>query len=178
VTRLSRASRPLPFPPFGLRDSTGRAVLVRPVDESAARALEAFYEAFDPGDRAQGLPPIDADRIARWLEVLAEGPGVLAEHDGRVVGHAALVPDRLGAHELVVFVARGFRGTGIGTALVRGLLGLGQACGLRRAWLTVQRWNQPAIAVYRKTGFEREGEEGLEIIMARDLHPQSATGRV
>ncbi len=168
MSAVSSAPEILPLPPFGLRDALGRPVLMRPAGEDVD-ALVAFYERFDPADRAQGLPPTGSARIRPWLEVLAEGPGVVAWHEDDAVGHAALVPDGAGAHELVVFVLQGFRGTGIGTSLVRALLGLGRARGVIRVWLTVQRWNHAAIAVYRKTGFEREGEEGLEIIMSRSL---------
>ncbi len=159
----------LPLPPFGLRDALGRRVFLRPASDGDTDGLVAFYERFDPADRAQGLPPTGSERIRPWLAVLAEGPGVVAWHEDAAVGHAALVPDGSGGHELVVFVLQGYRGTGIGTSLVRALLGLGHARGVTRVWLTVQRWNHAAIAVYRKTGFEREGEEGLEIIMSRQV---------
>jgi GNAT superfamily N-acetyltransferase len=168
VNGSASPSDTLPVPPFGLSDALGRHVFLRPAEQDTD-ALVAFYERFDPADRAQGLPPTGADRIRRWLAVLADGPGVVAWYEDDAVGHAALVPDRAGGYELVVFVLQGFRGTGIGTSLVRALLGLGRTRGATRVWLTVQRWNHAAISVYRKTGFEREGEEGLEIIMSRPL---------
>jgi len=168
VSPVRSATEILPLPPFGLQDALGRRVFIRPAGEDT-EALVAFYERFDPADRAQGLPPTGSARIRPWLAVLAEGPGVVAWHEDHAVGHASLVPDGRGAHELVVFVLQGYRGTGIGTTLVRALLGLGRARGVTRAWLTVQRWNHAAVSVYRKTGFERAGEEGLEIIMSRSL---------
>jgi len=158
----------LPVPPFTLTDGIGRRIEFRPYD-GEREAVEAMYAAFDPADRAQGIPPGTREARSGWLDVLLTGPGVLAWHEDRVAGHAALVDDMAGGHELVVFVLQGYRGTGIGTTLVRSLLGLAHARGLGRIWLTVQRWNHPAIAVYRKTGFDREGEEGLEIIMARSV---------
>ncbi|HKK27210.1 MAG TPA: GNAT family N-acetyltransferase [Gemmatimonadota bacterium] len=165
MTRGGPTTDGLFVPPFTLTDRTGRHVEFRPYD-GERDAVEAMYEAFDPADRAQGIPPATAEAREGWLDVLLPGPGVLAWHEERVVGHAALVDDMAGGHELVVFVLQGYRGTGIGTALVRSLLGLARVRGLGRIWLTVQRWNHPAIAVYHKTGFELEGEEGLEIVMS------------
>ena len=131
MSSVSSAPEILPLPPFGLQDALGRRVFIRPAGADTD-ALVAFYERFDPADRAQGLPPTGSARIRPWLAVLAEGPGVVAWHEDHVVGHAALVPDGRGAHELVVFVLQGYRGTGIGTALVRALLGLGRARGRER----------------------------------------------
>jgi len=168
----------LPVPPFAIEDSLGRRIAFRPHEPGDRAAVEAFYEAFDPADRAQGIPPARPEARKRWLDVVLRGPGVLAvDAEGeRVVGHAGLVDDLRGSHELVVFVLQGYRGTGIGTALVGALLGLGHALELGQVWLTVQRWNHPAIAVYRKTGFERVGEEGLELIMARSVAPGVPAG--
>ena len=33
-------------------------------------------------------------------------------------------------------------------------------------WLTVERWNDPAIALYRKVGFETTNTESFEIEMS------------
>lgn len=167
ITR-GAARKTLPVPPYTLLDRSGRHIELDPHD-GKREAVEAFYRVFDPADRAQGIPPAHEEARGSWLSVILAGHGVVAWHERRVVGHAALVADGSGAHELVVFVLQGYRGSGIGTALVRALLGLGRARGVTRVWLTVQRWNHPAIAVYRRTGFEPEGAEGLEIVMARSL---------
>jgi len=167
----------LPDLPFERQDPLGRRIEFRACGPADRGSVEAFYASFDPADRAQGIPPARPEALGPWLDVVLEGAGVVAVHGDRVVGHAALVRDGSGGHELVVFVLQGYRGTGTGTALVRALLGLALSLGVGRIWLTVQRWNHPAIAVYRKTGFVRVGDEGLEIVMARPApHADPASG--
>ena len=65
-------------------------------------------------------------------------------------------------YELAIFVLSAYQGAGIGTELVETLLGHGQAEGIDRVWLTVERWNDPAIALYRKVGFETSNSERFE----------------
>jgi len=63
-------------------------------------------------------------------------------------------------------VLQAYQGAGIGTALVETLLGHGQAEGIDHVWLTVERWNDPAISLYEKVGFEISSAESFEIEMA------------
>jgi ribosomal protein S18 acetylase RimI-like enzyme len=81
------------------------------------------------------------------------------------VGHATLVPDD-GAAELAIFVHQDHREAGIGTALIRTLLGLAAEEGIERIWLTVERWNGAAVGLYRKLGFETRNGESFELEMA------------
>jgi GNAT superfamily N-acetyltransferase len=158
---------PFPEPPTTFEDSAGRTVTVRTVD-SDFEALVEMYDAFDPGDRAQGIPPVDAPEIREWLETVLAGEcfNVVATHESGPVGHAMLVPDRDDAYELAVFVLHDYQGAGIGTRLLEGLLGHAESQGVERIWLTVERWNEPAIAVYRKLGFEISDATGFEREMA------------
>ena len=59
--------------------------------------------------------------------------------------------NRLRISELLVF--EGFRGMGVGSALMRAALRRGEAQGARMAVLETQTCNAPAIAFYRKMGF-------------------------
>lgn len=166
------AAGPFPRPPRTIVDDEGREIDLRVADGSDAGFLFEMYEAFDPEDRAQGIPPIDEHAIKRWLEnVLAEDCyGVLATHDGRAVGHAMLVPDNDGTYELAIFVLGSYQSAGIGTELVETLLGHARAEGVGKVWLTVERWNSPAIALYRKVGFETCSAESFETEMSIRLH--------
>jgi len=160
-----------PRPSRTLTDREGREVTIDPADESDRDGLLEMYLSFDPSDRAQGIPPANEGALERWLDTILdeESLNVVAHHEGRVVGHATLVPDRHGEHELAIFVLQPFQGAGIGTQLVETLLGLAQSEGLENVWLTVERWNEPAIALYRKVGFETTDAESFEIEMSIQL---------
>jgi GNAT superfamily N-acetyltransferase len=170
-TRYPEAvSGPFPTPPATMVDGADREIEVRPYDDSEydREAMVAMYEDFDPADRAQGVPPVGESRIRDWLDVLLADGGynVLAWHGDRVVGHATLVSDGDSGFELAIFVHQEYQGAGIGTALVEHLLGHGAAQGVRRVWLTVERWNRAAMALYERVGFETTDAESFELEMA------------
>jgi GNAT superfamily N-acetyltransferase len=157
-----------PQPPRTMSDREDRAIDVIPADDADTESLVEMYLDFDPADRAQGIPPVKEEAIREWLETILDDDcvNVVAKHDDTVAGHATLVPDNEGEHELAIFVLQAYQGAGIGTALVETLLGYGQAEGIDHVWLTVERWNEPAIALYEKVGFEISSAESFEIEMA------------
>lgn len=159
-----------PTPPVTFTDDTGRTIEIRRYADDYT-ALVEMYASFDPADRAQGIPPTEASQIERWLDTILEtGVDVVAWHGDDAIGHATLVADPgADAHELAIFVLSTYQGAGIGTKLLKALLGAGKAAGVGHVWLSVERWNTPAVAIYRKVGFERTGDESLEIKMERDL---------
>jgi len=164
-------------PPVSFTDGEGRDLEVRAfetVDDEAAAvdALVAMYDDFDPSDRAQGVPPVGEDRVRDWLDTLLEQDGfdVVAWHDDEVAGHATLVPDDGETYELAIFVHQTYQGAGIGTRLIEALLGHAQANGAELVWLSVERWNRPAVALYEKVGFETASAESFEMEMAIRLN--------
>ncbi len=168
----------VPRPPREFEDGEGRPIEVRawegehgPGDDAFEAVVEMYVE-FDPADRAQGVPPVGEERIREWLENLFDQDGydVLAWHDGEVAGHATLVPDNESTYELAIFVHQDYQGAGIGTKLIEALLGHGQAHGAEYVWLTVERWNRPAVALYEKVGFETAAAESFEMEMAIRLN--------
>ncbi|WP_336035414.1 GNAT family N-acetyltransferase [Halobacterium yunchengense] len=172
------AADEFPRPPREFADAEGRDVEVRAWREHHEPGSEAFealvemYADFDPADRAQGVPPVGEDRIREWLETLLEQDGfdVIAWHGDAVAGHATLVPDDESTYELAIFVHQDYQGAGIGTKLIEALLGYGQAEGAECVWLTVERWNRPAVALYEKVGFETAAAESFEMEMAIRLN--------
>ncbi|PSQ00944.1 GNAT family N-acetyltransferase [Halobacteriales archaeon QS_4_69_31] len=156
-----------PRPPLSFTDGEGRAVEVRESGREDYEALVGMYEAFDPADRAQGIPPVAESAIREWLDNLLamESLNVVATNEGEPVGHAILVPDDQGEYELAVFVLHEYQNAGIGTELLETLLGYGQERGVEKVWLSVERWNEPAIALYRKLGFETSDAESFELEM-------------
>lgn len=169
-------SGPYPSPPMELEDDEGREITIREF-ESDRDALVEMYDDFDPADRAQGIPPVGEDRIRDWLDHLLceDCYNVLAVHDDEIVGHATLVGDDEGDYELAIFVHQDFQGAGIGTDLLEALLGLGEKAGVERVWLTVERWNRPAINLYKKVGFETTDAQSFEHEMSIRLREPRET---
>ncbi|QSG06763.1 GNAT family N-acetyltransferase [Halapricum desulfuricans] len=161
-----------PEPPRAITDREDREIEVRVAEPDDRDALVEMYLAFDPSDRAQGIPPVKEYAIDNWLDtVLAEDClNVIAWDGADAVGHAMLVPDNEDAHELAIFVLHTYQGAGIGTELLKTLLGHAQREGIETVWLTVERWNEPAIELYKKVGFEICGTESFEIEMSIRLH--------
>lgn len=161
---------PFPEPPAQIEDANGRQIRLKQASADDRDGLVAMYQDFDPAQRAQGVPPSDPDRVEPWVQtILDSGVHVLARHDDRVVGHAMLVPDTEDAFELAIFVHQDYQGAGIGGQLIRHLLGAGAAAGTRRIWLTVERWNAPAISLYQSVGFETVLAERFDLEMALSL---------
>jgi len=165
---------PFPVPPRTITDADGRAIRIS-VAEDGIDLLVSMYEQFDPGDRAQGLPPVRPEAIREWVQsLLATGYNVVAWHGDRPIGHALLVPDEQEEHELAIFVVDTHREAGIGTALIRTLLGHGASEGVEDVWLTVERWNEPALSLYRSVGFETADAASFELEMTLRLSADSA----
>jgi ribosomal protein S18 acetylase RimI-like enzyme len=165
---------PFPTPPRSIVDDDGRRIDIEAYDGSFD-ALVSMYEAFDPADRAQGLPPVRSDAIREWLaDVLGAGRNVVAWDEDAAVGHATLVPDDHGEHELAIFVLQSHQSAGIGSALIETLLGHGAATGVERVWLSVERWNEPARRLYRSVGFETADAASFELEMTLRLDPTAS----
>ncbi|QLG49254.1 GNAT family N-acetyltransferase [Natrinema halophilum] len=173
-------SGPFPSPPTTVDDREGRSIEIRSPPNFTGEVLDdviQMYAKFDPTDRAQGIPPTGEARIRNWLETIGDDSiNVVARHDDDVVAHAMLVPDTDDPSaiedvgdvewELAIFVLQAYQRAGIGTTLLENLLGHASDIGLTHIWLTVERWNNPAIALYRRVGFESTGTESFEQEMA------------
>lgn len=155
-------------PPKTFEDRAGRTVDVREYSDEHFDAVVEMYVAFDPQDRAQGIPPTNETRIRTWLDSVlsSDSVNVIARTDSRLVGHATLVPDGENEYELAIFVLDEYQELGIGTELITALLGSGAEQGIEHVWLTVERWNAAARALYRKVGFEPSETESFEFEMS------------
>lgn len=142
----------------------------RPADRSE---LQAFYEAFEPKRRAQGLPPGEPERIEAWLsDVLRSGIHLIAVREGGLIGHALVMPtSRPGVGEYAVFLREDVRGRGLGTALNGEVIARARNAGLRGLWLTAEPRNRAAIRSYEKVGFRFVPETifSIEAEMELDL---------
>jgi RimJ/RimL family protein N-acetyltransferase len=141
--------------PVTLRDREGQPFIVRAPRPGDRALLDAFYDAFEPKRAAQGLPPAGTARIARWLDgVLAGGEHLIVEREGRLAGHAMLMPTGApGVREYAIFLDQSVRGRGIGTQVNRFAAELARGLGIRRLWLSVEPQNRAALRSYLKAGF-------------------------
>jgi RimJ/RimL family protein N-acetyltransferase len=117
--------------------------------------LDDFYDAFEPKRAAQGLPPEGPARVSRWLEgVLAGGDHLIVEVDGKLVGHAMLMPTgKPGVREYAIFLDRSVRGRGVGTQVNRLSVELARTLDLNGLWLSVEPHNRAAVRSYQKAGY-------------------------
>jgi ribosomal protein S18 acetylase RimI-like enzyme len=154
---------------------------IRPEDYSL---LEEFlYLAVYQRDPSHPMPRsvIDEPEVHIYIEAFGERAhdiGLLAEADGRVIGAAwarVLDGDPRGygyvddaTPELAISLLPAYRNRGIGTRLLRSLLGRMAAAGYAKTSLSVDRDN-PASRLYSRLGFETIAEQEKDLLMIRPL---------
>ena len=116
-------------------------------DYDAYRAL--YNDCFRDMRTALGRFPIDCCESKEALEKKKEDIFLL-EIDGRLVGSVAIYESEI--DDLIV--ARDFRRRGYGEALLRYAVCRLHSRGMSPIVLHVADWNQGAMALYRKNGFE------------------------
>jgi RimJ/RimL family protein N-acetyltransferase len=141
--------------PLTLRDREGRVFTVRDFRPEDRPLLDGFYDAFEPKRAAQGLPPEGAARITRWLDgVLVDGTHLIVEVEGRLAGHAMLMPTgKAGVREYAIFLDQSVRGRGMGTQVNRVSAEVARTLDVDRLWLSVEPHNRPAVRSYQKAGY-------------------------
>ena len=154
--------------------------IIREMRETEYPLLNDFlYEAiFIP--EGVDAPPKSIINLPE-LQVYVSGFGtqkddkaLVAEVSGIVVGAVWVrimddyghVDDRTPSFAISVY--REYRGLGIGTAMMRKMLGVLKECGYENASLAVQKANY-AVRMYKKVGFKIVGENEEEFIMVRRL---------
>jgi L-amino acid N-acyltransferase YncA len=128
--------------------------VVRPARAADARAMaEIFAAVAAERDGIATEPPVDIDERAALFARSAAG-SVVAIADGQIVGLLHVEVSRHGFGELGML---GWRGCGVGSALVAAAAGWARGQGLHKLSLEVFAHNTAAIALYRKAGFIEEG---------------------
>ena len=86
---------------------------------------------------------------------------VAERNDGAIIGRLSLARDThpASAHvaDLGLMVAKEARRQGAGRTLLQAAVEWARGSGIRKLELHVFPWNQPAIQLYERFGFEREG---------------------
>jgi RimJ/RimL family protein N-acetyltransferase len=100
----------------------------------------------------------------RYVRAVRHSPDAalyVADADGLLVARLSLARDPHPASrhvaDLGLMVAAGHRGRGIGTSLLHQAVAWARESGVRKLELHVFPWNDGAIALYERFGFEREG---------------------
>jgi RimJ/RimL family protein N-acetyltransferase len=125
------------------------------VDDAQALA-ELFAAVAEERDGIATEPPVDLE--ARAVQFARSVASLLvAEAGGQVIGMLHLEVSRYGFGEIGMNVDRGWRGRGVGSALLQAATGLAREQGLHKLCLEVFARNTAAIALYRKCGFAEEG---------------------
>ena len=142
---------------------------VRPAGPSDAEALTRLAEAVSAEPEGWLISANGEWRSVgderRYLKALRRYPNaavfVAERNDGEIVGRMSLARDThpASAHvaDLGLMVAKDVRGHGVGRALLSAAVGWARASGIRKLELHVFPWNEPAIRLYERFGFEREG---------------------
>jgi RimJ/RimL family protein N-acetyltransferase len=131
--------------------------VIRPAQAADARPLaELFAAVAAERDGIASEPPVDIEERAAIFARSAAG-SVVAIAERRPVGMLHVEVSRHGFGELGMFVDRGWRGRGVGTALLAAAADWARGQGLHKLSLEVFAHNAAAIALYRKAGFTEEG---------------------
>ena len=121
--------------------------------DSVARELK--YLSFLEG------PPIESSREFVLDHINNNWPQVVAIHEDKVIGWCDISPldrpvfEHIGS--LGIGVIDGYRGMGVGRALMKSALHKAKQKGLARIELTVREHNTRAIKLYTEFGFVVEG---------------------
>jgi RimJ/RimL family protein N-acetyltransferase len=147
--------------------SAADPIRVRPATPADAPALAELGHAV--GSEEEGWLISDHDwrsageerRYLRSLRRFPHAEVFVAETPEGIVGRLSIARDPHPASyhvaDLGLMVAAGHRRRGVGTALMREAERWARGAGVTKLELHVFPHNAPAIALYRKLGFEREG---------------------
>lgn len=141
-------------------------MIIRPYTDADLAAVMAIYAEsvlHGTGTFELDVPSMD-DMRARLATPASLGlPVLTAEIDGKVAGYAYAGPYRLRAAyrflvEDSVYVAKTFRGCGVGRALLDALLNACEALGMRQMVAVIgDSDNAGSIALHAAAGFEHVG---------------------
>lgn len=147
------------FPPFQARivkDKIGEEFLVRQYEHEKDReALIEMYVNYDPEYRCLGLPPLTRGGIETWIDYLGKnGFAIIAEKNGKIVGHLVIVPDERNRVDLTIFIHQDYQDRGLGQEMMKLIIDYCRKAGFDGITLVTERSNSRAIHVYRKLGFQ------------------------
>jgi len=147
---------------FELRD--GRKCLIRRMMEDDQPQVIACIDSV-AGERvfiaSEGITDPARFRRHFWEPVLAGNyVSLVAEVDGKVVGDSTLQIGTPSKRKHTAYIGtlliKGFRGLGIGTAMMKNAIAIAREKGVEKLYLSAFSSNTRAIDFYKKCGFEVE----------------------
>jgi RimJ/RimL family protein N-acetyltransferase len=142
-------------------------IAIRPAEPSDASELVALAASVgqEPGEwlltTETWRPVADERRYLKAVRGHADAAVYVAVDGDRIVGRLSLARDPHPASkhvaDLGLMVAASHRRRGIGTALLDAAVAWAKGSGVSKLELHVFPWNEPAIQLYERFGFEREG---------------------
>lgn len=147
-------------------DKTMNTTIRKAKVEDAHAIVTAEQEiAETPGYFCSQPNELSEENVIKTIKSLAEsekGVYLVAELNGKIVGHAFLEPLHLQSichvAQLSIGVHHGWQEKGIGTALMKELIAWAkQSTTIEKIELNVRASNSRAIALYKKMGFVEEG---------------------
>jgi RimJ/RimL family protein N-acetyltransferase len=134
--------------------TTGAFEVRQAVDADRRPLALLFATVAEERDGIAAEPPVDVEKRAASIDLDRTFVAVAA---GELVGNIFLIESGFGFAEIGMFVAREWRGRGVGAALVAAAIEWANECGLHKLTLSVFPHNEAGIALYRKFGFVEEG---------------------
>jgi ribosomal protein S18 acetylase RimI-like enzyme len=137
------------IPPIRFVDKLGNEITIRPYDDSDLEKLKEMYSEFD--DLCIGVPK---DYVDLWLKCITDGFSIVAEVDGRIVGHAVIAPIDGNDVALSIYIAEDYQSKGLGKRMVEILIDYCKIVGYRGIRIVTDRNNTKAINFFKKLGFK------------------------
>lgn len=144
-------------------------ILIRSARTDDAADLAAIYAFEEVVAFTSQLPYRDAEFWRDFYKVRdPDGIELVADSDGRVVGHLGLMLNRAPRRKHVatfgICVHPDFHGKGAGSTLIREMIRLcDDWLNITRLELSVASHNGRAIALYERFGFQKEGEARFDL---------------
>jgi RimJ/RimL family protein N-acetyltransferase len=163
------------MPSRNLTTRSGKAFLIRTAQPEDAAVLMTYIARLTEESEFFVLEPDEfpatEEKERQWVEDHLNHPGrivLLAVVDGTIVGNVNFEngPYRRVAHRgsFGIAVLKPWRGTGIGTALLRALLDWAESNPLvEKVGMDVFALNERAIRLYRRLGFVEEGRRPKDV---------------
>ena len=142
-----------------------RWVSIRPIERTDASGLSGFYAALSTESSRRRFLSYGRQVPMDLILTFAAGTGLVGilreagPNDGAVVAHASVDADTAESGEVAFAVADDLQGRGIGSALMRQVVELARARGLRRLTAALFADNAPMRRILRNAGCEVVADE-------------------
>ena len=144
-----------------IKSKTEKHIRIIPYKKGYFPSLVNMYDTYKTLGSVQGLPPVDKGKRLQWVQdIISNGTNLLALFEDNVIGHASLFSIPVNRAEFFVFIHQDYQSQGIGTGMTLYSIDWAQQENLSTIWLSVERKNYVAIALYNKVGFKRIGSSG------------------